>query len=438
MDQLVNAIQAFSSNRKDWSEVKKLLLKEKAILSKGGQQLDAVLEMFGSNLRLYTIASTMLLSFKLKKDMTDEGLFVQQAKTLLIHANVDQVLECQTEFAEVCQQFALNSIMVSRTAEAILPLQRAIELLQNGNRNLLTPAHKDFVLMCIKAKNYNAAASILDVPIYEVTKRNGLQPVDYLGYHYYGGVAYIGLKKFEKALEFFQLVLTAPSRALSAIQIYSMQKYILVSLIVHGEYVSLPRKITSMVVSKGTEKRSQLYMYIAQAFKKGVEDLRRVIEENHEELKKDKNFGLAKQTITSLVRRNIKRLTNTYLILPLAEIAERADLPSAAEAEQHVLRMIEDGAIYATINHREGTVSFQEHPEHFDSSSAVAQLDQKIKEAEDLDRRLRKLDQELQLDPRFIKKNLSGAADPRKGSAMPRDMEDMQLQEAMRASLVEK
>jgi len=108
-----------------------------------------------------------------------------------------------------------------------------------------------------------------------------LNPQQYLEYHYYGGLICIGLKKYFKALEFFQMVIvyvevclyvlvcvlyacvcvcvvrvyihtyiyayihmlclltaqamTCPGSMLSVIQIATFRKFILCSLIAHGE-----------------------------------------------------------------------------------------------------------------------------------------------------------------------------------------------------------
>ncbi|KAM0866748.1 hypothetical protein ACQ4PT_042424 [Festuca glaucescens] len=48
------------------------------------------------------------------------------------------------------------------------------------------------------------------------------------------------------------------------------------------------------------------------------------------------------------------------------------------EAEMHVLRMIEDGEIHATINQKDGMVSFHEDPEKSKSSEMVEHIDSSI------------------------------------------------------------
>lgn len=54
----------------------------------------------------------------------------------------------------------------------------------------------------------------------------------------------------------------------------------------------------------------------------------------------DNNLGLVKQVISSMYKRNIQRLTQTYLTLSLHDIANTVQLNSPKEAEMHVLQMV--------------------------------------------------------------------------------------------------
>lgn len=60
-------------------------------------------------------------------------------------------------------------------------------------------------------------------------------------------------------------------------------------------------------------------------------------------------MSLVALVVSSLVRRNIQRLTGTYATLSLADIADLVGLSSASEARQQVGRMIESGEVNARI-----------------------------------------------------------------------------------------
>ena len=57
-------------------------------------------------------------------------------------------------------------------------------------------------------------------------------------------------------------------------------------------------------------------------------------------LSQDNNLGVVKQVVSSMYKRNIQRLTQTYLTLSLEDIANSVELKSSKEAEMHVLQMV--------------------------------------------------------------------------------------------------
>lgn len=112
-----------------------------------------------------------------------------------------------------------------------------------------------------------------------------------------------------------------------------------------------------------------------------------------------------------MYKRNIQRLTQTYLTLSLQDIANTAQINTPKEAEMHVLEMvtrlwasifgkfhfqhsqfegfelafpflcywkIEDGEIYATINQKDGMVRFLEDPEQYKTCEMIEHIDSSI------------------------------------------------------------
>ena len=74
------------------------------------------------------------------------------------------------------------------------------------------------------------------------------------------------------------------------------------------------------------------------------------------------------------MKRNVQRLTQTYLTLSLTDIAAAVHLQGgAAEAERIVVRMIEDGEIFASVSQRDGMVSFHEIAADQYSSAEMAE-----------------------------------------------------------------
>lgn len=57
----------------------------------------------------------------------------------------------------------------------------------------------------------------------------------FLLYYYYGGMIYTSLKNFDRALYFFEVVVTVPAMVVSHIMLEAYKKYILISLILFGK-----------------------------------------------------------------------------------------------------------------------------------------------------------------------------------------------------------
>lgn len=51
-------------------------------------------------------------------------------------------------------------------------------------------------------------------------------------------------------------------------------------------------------------------------------------------------MGLAKQVLASLYKRNIQRLTKTFLTLSLVDVANRAKLENVQQAESYIIEMV--------------------------------------------------------------------------------------------------
>merc|ERR1711957_6810 len=66
--------------------------------------------------------------------------------------------------------------------------------------------------------------------------------------------------------------------------------------------------------------------------------------------------------------------------LSLRDIATAAKLKTQDEAETHVVKMIDEQAIFAKINQKDGMLSFLDNPEDYDTMDMVHELDHKIRE----------------------------------------------------------
>ena len=70
------------------------------------------------------------------------------------------------------------------------------------------------------------------------------------------------------------------------------------------------------------------------------DEVQAVMIKHNEVFRRESNFGLVKQVLKSLYKKNIQRLTNTFLTLSLTDVAARVKLSSPAEAEKYILNMV--------------------------------------------------------------------------------------------------
>lgn len=90
--------------------------------------------------------------------------------------------------------------------------------------------------LCVRTHHYSAALPVLSHPILHIeTSISPLTYNDNLIYHYAGGCALGGLKKWREAEEFFEICASAPGQAAAAIQLEALKKLTLVQLILYGK-----------------------------------------------------------------------------------------------------------------------------------------------------------------------------------------------------------
>ncbi|KAH0565889.1 hypothetical protein GP486_000719 [Trichoglossum hirsutum] len=190
----------------------------------------------------------------------------------------------------------------------------------------------------------------------------------HLEYHLFGALIYMGLKRWERALEFLTFVIASPTiGSASTIQVEAYKKWVLVGLLYHGGPMSPPR-IASNGALKSYRELARAYDNFAEVFKSGnATRLREEFEVGEELWKNEKNYGLVLLVLDAFHRFNIRHLEDTYSTLSVHDISRRdfialdttlqgqPSLPRAhtneAATEQYILGMIERGELSATLSH---------------------------------------------------------------------------------------
>ncbi|CAN1725361.1 COP9 signalosome complex subunit 3 [Linum perenne] len=330
------------------------------------------------------------------------------AARFIISCSTEQIRLAPDKFIAICKKFKDHVMLNEAPLRGVAPLQTAVRKIQSSSEHL-TSLHPDFLQLCLLTKCYRTGLSLLDDDVFEVD-----QPRDIFLYCYYGGMICIGQKHFQKALELLHNVVTAPMTSINAIAVEAYKKYALVSLIHHGQLIvilcwqfssSLP-KYTSSAAQRNLKNFCQPYIELANTYSTGkIAELDAYVQKHQEKFESDNNLGLVKQVVSSMYKRNIQRLTQTYLTLSLQDIANTVHLNSAKDAEMRVLQMqIQDGEIYATINQKDGMVRFLEDPEQYKTSGMIEHIDSSIQRLITVSKKLTTMDEQMSCDPLYLAK----------------------------------
>ncbi|XP_052304682.1 COP9 signalosome complex subunit 3 isoform X3 [Populus trichocarpa] len=336
-ESLVAQIQGLSSNAVDLGLLSIHLKKADEVLHNESTRLLAFLEQLDPT--LHSLGYLYFLEACTSGPVTNE-----QARRLVLILSrfltccvADQIRLASEKFIAVSKRFKDQVLMLEVPMRGVAPLLEAVKKLRSSSE-YLTALHPDFLQLCLLAKCYKTGLSILEDDIFEVD-----QPRDFFLYCYYGGMICIGQKHFQKALELLHNVVTAPMSSINAIAVEAFKKYILVSLIQNRQFSTSLPKYTSSAAQRNLKTLCQPYMELASSYSSGkVSELETYIQTNREKFESDNNHGLVKQVVSSMYKRNIQRLTQTYLTLSLQDIAKIVQLSSPKEAEMHVLQMDND------------------------------------------------------------------------------------------------
>ena len=375
-----------------------------------------------------------------------ERFFVDTSRAFLLSCDASQVQLAPEKFAEICRKFTELMVAKGRARIAIAPLRSAVQR-SRPSPNALTPAHPLLLQCCLLGKFYGLAEDHLypqgtmraQFKCLDVVdpKTTGLVVKDFFLYCYYGGMTLVGLKRYSEALDFFLRAFAVPATQVSAIVVASYKKYLLVSLLLHGQGETQPSlslsiylclcmggcvhrerltsfflfrfdvlsvcpipEYTSQVVQRSIGSWCSEYLEVAKAFSTyEVGKLEQALEKHRSVLEADKNFGLAKQLIPSLSKRVIQRLTQTYLTLSLDDLAVKGGV---GDAQAVLLEMIEKGEIHAKISQKDKMVAFPE-----DGDARVRDLSGGIDLAIDLGAEVESLDESLMTNRTFLQHHVT-------------------------------
>lgn len=391
------------------------------LLTKNSNILDNVLETLDIQQHSLGVMYVLLAKFSnalnAQNSTTDPAQLIKLFKDFITLCNGEQVRFASHSYYELCHFFTTYILRQPSCIHGIKILAHAVDKIRLFDSQL-TAVHADLCLLSLQAKCFKTALKFLDIDITSIatdgssnrgsflaTLQDSNHDVKYfLLYYYYGGMIYTAVKNYERALYFFEVAVSTPAMAMSHIMLESYKKFILVSLILHGKILTIP-KYSSQVVSRFMKPLSQAYHDLATAYvSSSSEDLRTVVIKYSEVFIRDVNMGLVKQVQSSLYKKNIQRLTKTFLTLSLPDVASRVQLATAAEAEKYILHMIKAGEIYATINQKDGMVVFKDDPEKYNTPEMFLKVQQDMSGVMEIIKQINKMEEEIVLNPLYVKK----------------------------------
>ncbi|XP_024874421.1 COP9 signalosome complex subunit 3 [Temnothorax curvispinosus] len=408
LEQFVNNVRTLSKQG-NFRELYDIISKSVEVLTKNGQHLDNVLETL--DLQQHSLGILAVLCAKFSLPTPNGGnnpdvhkLLFNQVQEFIIGCNGEQVRFAPDTYADLCHLFTQSLVESKTPLRGIDVLRRAIRKIQLFDSQL-TSIHADLCQLCLLSKCFKPALEFLDIDVTGISQEGGQFDSKYfLLYYYYGGMIYTALKNYDRALYFFEVCVTTPAMAVSYIMLEAYKKYILISLILHGKVLNLPR-YTSQVINRYIKPLSQQYQELATAYLvNSCEEVQSIITKYQQVFVRDHNLGLVKQVLAYLYKKNIQRLTKTFLTLSLSDVASRVQLSGPTEAEKYILNMIEDGEIFATINQKDGMVVFHDDPEKYNSPQMLANFEKEMAACTELDKRVLEMEEEVVLTPQYVRK----------------------------------
>ncbi|KAG4070605.1 hypothetical protein HA402_013525 [Bradysia odoriphaga] len=409
LEHYVNNVCSYSASG-NYRELIDYLNGSTELLAKNGNILDNVLETLDNHQHSLGVLYVLVAKFTNlpanNPAPADAERLIKLVRDFMAACNPSQVRLSLQTFGELCHLFTSYLVKRNDSIQGVKIMAQAVEKIR-GSDTQLTSVHADLCQLSLCAKIFNSAIACLDLDITSIAStEDGNHDAKYfLLYYYYGGMIYTAVKNYERALYFFEVAITTPAVAMSHIMLESYKKYILVSLILHGTIIPFPKSNSSPVISRFMKPLSHVYYELAKAYgTSSSEELRVVINKNRDVYTRDINLGLVKQVASSLYKKNIQRLTKTFLTLSLADVASRVQLSGPVEAEKYILKMIKSGEIFASINQKDGMVVFKDDPEKYNTPEMFLKIQEDISKVMDLHKQIAINEESIMLNPLYVKK----------------------------------
>jgi COP9 signalosome complex subunit 3 len=385
MDEVIGACQQFNAKASTaFDQTWKLLksTKDDVLMEKlkAGDALN-VLQPSDFSLVYVWILTTRLRRYKVVDGMEEARLLMHSAAKWTHSVRVEDVRACGEKVFQLGQGL-INLADQTRGHLAILHILFSLVCKMSVGAGHFTSIHTLFAQICLSTKSYSYALRILKHPIQSIEPIFDSNVTDFMLYQYYSGCIFTGLHDWEQALDSFAMAISVPSNVTSAIQIESYKKYILVSLVANGNVKPLPRYLSPMV-GKTVKTVAGPYFDFANNFEGGnIGRFRMDYNKFKDVFVADGNDGLAQHALEALLRRNVVKLTATYLTLSFKDLSSFVGQEgdgmeidgSTEEMERMLVGMVSRGEVACEMDKRADMVAFKDVVHAYDTVETVEKL----------------------------------------------------------------
>ncbi|KAK9240606.1 hypothetical protein V1525DRAFT_353046 [Lipomyces kononenkoae] len=357
----------------------------------------------------------LALTAKYGNQTADISEFVSNANRLLDNVSGAQAKLVPEHYRALLYMIASAADALDNPNLLLRPLLNAA-LSFSPEHDTLSPAHALFLIQALKAKQYKLALQLLKYDVDKFDSAYATAYQDHLRFHYYGAMVLIGMKQYEKAIEYLSIVLCAPGFPCSMVQIEALKKAILLQLILYGKHsLKLPRMANDFS-SHSYRVFARPYDHFAIAFENGDPTVLKLVwNQINTIFSADGNYGLGLLALTAFRKQRIQSLRKTFITVPM-EYIESKDvdiLENGPTTKAFVLAMIQDGDLKAKISQKSSTspiiVVFQDGSI---TSSHLDALEAKLDAVRQLNEKIAIADREVGQSREYLSRKLQSASAP--------------------------
>lgn len=276
----------------------------------------------------------------------------------------------------------------------------------------LTEMHHLFLKLCIEAKQFKPALEALETNLYDIVPKSGFDVEACVRYFYNGSIVLAVHNFFISALHSIAAVFYIPGmqNGSHALALDAFKKYLLLSLLAHEHAVVLPRSLVHNL-ENSMQKSLGSYLEICELFRSDKYDMSALTElvgKAEGQFNQDQNRDLISACLKKYKTKELVKLAKVFENLSIEYVMAHLGLDNIDDLESQLLDMYQ-------YSDRVGRLDLQHETVCFTRKSAVATPEQNVGSLQASFENLQAtvdtlshMDREIQSDPTFLKKVLSG------------------------------